>query len=109
MKNVPAASCTTSPTGQTLIAACIRAVSSEFVVFGLSVAQTVEGAGMPPAAIIPGFQTVARSAGRKPLGDVGSLPATATREAMQSAAHAMAVATEKRTNDGRGVAVAFMG
>jgi hypothetical protein len=81
------------------MAACILAVSSDDVLPGVSVAQIVERVGMPPTAIIPGFQVVARSAGRKPLdaltevGDAISLPAAATREGVQSAAPMTAIAT----------------
>lgn len=54
---------------------------------------------MPPTAIIPGFQVVDRSAGRKlfgadaEAGDAISLPAAATREDVQSAAPMIAIAT----------------
>src|SRR5229473_2939073 len=68
MMKVPAASCTTWPAGQVLMAAWIRAVSSCPPPRGVSVEQTVDRMGMPPTAIIPGFHTVARSAGRKMLG-----------------------------------------
>ena len=68
MRKVPAVSCTTWPAGQALMAAWIRAVSSAAPPRGASVAQTVDRTGMPPAPIIPGFQAVARSAGRMALG-----------------------------------------
>jgi hypothetical protein len=79
---------------------------------GDTVAQTVERAGMPPTAIMPGFQVVARSAGRKPFEAdaeaVVSLSAAATREAEQSTAPMTAIATMGK-RDGRVVAVVFIG
>ena|SRR5258706_4860944 len=93
----------------------MRTVSSFAGLLGDTVAQTVERTGIPPTAIIPGFQIVARSAGRKPfkaiaeVGDAVSLPAAATREGALSAALMTAIATaKKRASDGRGVAVTFI-
>ena len=37
---------------------------------GVSLEQTVDRTGMPPTPLIPGFQAVARSAGRKALGSM---------------------------------------
>ena len=70
MMNVPAASCTTWPAGQVLMAPWIQAVSSSTPPRGVSVEQIVDRTGMPPTPINPGFQAVARSAGRNALGSM---------------------------------------
>src|SRR5258705_9120928 len=95
MIRVPAASCTTWPAGQLLIAARICAVSSWPPPRGVSVAQTVGLAGMPPTPIIPGFQVVARSGGRKALGSMllgGDATASALTDLVGSVALAATMA-----------------